>query len=336
VRRNRWRWWASYATLRGERAAFDELERRERQRYLLVVQQQIETAKAADASWIRARIRRAASLAVVIGRRGALDDISTHAGALTYGAMLSIPPLLLFSASVTGFVLVGNAALQSTVLDAITQLLPSGLAREVRKALADQISTAIGGRLSLGLIGLAVLLWASSGFASRLRHALGTIFGTERTGVLTGRFVGMILGVLMIAAILGLTVLTWITALAAAIGPGGLLARIATAIGIAVGEFGFFLALYRLLTPGSGPGVRGHFAGALLFVIGWEALKGIGGFYFTYSVARSAAVYGAISGLFGIIAFLYATAWLLLCCAEYSAHRWQVRSMRAEIAGQTA
>ena len=33
-----------------------------------------------------------------------IDDLATHAGALTYGSFLAIPPLLLFASSIVGFV----------------------------------------------------------------------------------------------------------------------------------------------------------------------------------------------------------------------------------------
>jgi membrane protein len=263
--------------------------------------------------------------ALDLARRAGPDDIGTHAGALTYAALLSVPALLLFAASVGAWVLADRPDLQRAVVNGLTGLLPDQVAAAAGDVLTKQVAQAITGRLSLGLIGLAGLLWSASGLASRLRRALGQIFGTARPGLFSGRFAGMVIGVLMIAAILGLALLSglasWLDGFA-----GGTAGRVATDVGVVVGEFAFFLAVYRTLTPGHGPAFTGHVPGTVVFVVGWEALKGLGGLLFARTLSRSTALYGTLGALFAAIAFLYATAWLLLAGAEYSAHRWRERS----------
>src|SRR6266700_3881557 len=51
----------------------------------------------------RMSVRFAAPVAEVAARPR-MDDLATHAGALTYGSFLAIPPLLLFASAVVGFV----------------------------------------------------------------------------------------------------------------------------------------------------------------------------------------------------------------------------------------
>jgi membrane protein len=312
---------------RRERAAYDLADRQGRQRYLEEVRAGVEVTPghAAGENARPSNWRRLAATVVVMSERISVDDLGTHAGALTYGAMLSIPPLLLFALSVTGFVLAGNTQAQDAVMDGIASLLPASLGTSTASFLHSQMSAAIAGRLSFGVVGIITLLWSASGLASRLRHAMGRIFGTARTGLLTGRFVGALMGLLVVGAILGIAVLSGATAFAGDLASHNLLVRIASELAIVAGEFVFFLVLYRVLTPGHGPRIRDHLVGATVFVLGWEALKGIGSIYFTSVVTKSSALYGAVGSLFGVIAFLYATAWILLLGAECAAYRWERR-----------
>jgi membrane protein len=263
----------------------------------------------------------------ILARRTAVDDLSTHAAALTYAALLSIPALMLFSVSVAGFILKGNAAAQQAVLSGIVGILPGDFATSTQMFLSRQLDAAISGRLSFGVLGLAALLWTASGLASRMRRAMGQIFGTARPGLVVGRFHGMVVGILMVLALLGFAAASivqgWFSS-----SSSDPLTRIGAFLGVLVGEFVFFLFLYRVLTP-KGPTLRHHVQGTVVFVIGLEGLAALGGFYFSHVVANATALYGAVGSLFGVIAFLYATSWLLLASAELSAFLWDRALSRA-------
>jgi YihY family inner membrane protein len=304
----------------GERAAFDAEEQRRRADHLARYALEAGHAGAGLGKRFPRLTRSIVIPGVVLARRTAIDDLSTHAGALTYAALLSIPALLLFSLSVAGFVLEGNASAQQAVVSGIVTFLPGDFATSAQTFLSQQLNAAIAGRLSLGLLGLAGLLWTASGLASRMRHAMGRIFGTGRPGLFLGRFQGMVLGIMMVLALLGFAAASivqgWFS-----FSPDDIVVRIGTIVGVLVGEFLFFLILFRVLTP-RGPGFRRHVPGAAAFAVGLEALAALGGFYFSSVVADSTALYGALGSLFGVIAFLYATAWLLLASAELSAFLW--------------
>ena len=308
--------------LRDERTAFERGEQRLRQDYLGGYAQGVERLGSGFGSRFPRLSRGVLLPTTILARRIVVDDVSTHAGALTYAALLSIPALLLFSVSIAGFVLAGNPSAQQAVVDGLTKFLPSDFA-SATGFLTNQLNAAIEGRLSFGLLGLITLLWTASGLASRLRHALGQIFGTGWAGVLTGRFVGMIIGLLMILAIFGLAAFSIVEGWFAS-GSYDVVAQIGAFLVLALGEFVFFLALYRILTP-SGPSWRWHVPGAAAFVICFEGLLTLGSFYFSRVVANSTALYGTLGSLFGAIAFLYATAWLLLAGAELSAFIWRRR-----------
>ncbi len=261
----------------------------------------------------------------LISRRYSLDDVGTHAGSLTYATLLSIPPLLVFATSILGFFLAGSLSAQKAVIDGLAGLVPRPLQGAATTVLQQQMSAAIAGKVSFGIIGLIGLLWSSSGFAARIRHALGQIFGTARTGLLTGRVVGSIVGLLVVVSLFGFALLSGIETWLAGARPSGLVTRTTLEIALVVGSFAFFLVFYRVLTPGHGPGLFAHAPGAVVFIAGWQVLILVGGYYFGRVIARSSALYGTLGGLFGVFAFLYATAWLFLLGAECSALLWESR-----------
>lgn len=248
-----------------------------------------------------------------IAARPRIDDLATHAGALTYGAFLAIPPLLLFASSIVGFVLAGHPEAAQKAVQELVSLVP-GLGSVV----TEQVQATVNGRVTLGVVGVLGLLWSASGFASRLRHALGVIFRTEWVGLLTGRIRGTVIGVLMVAAFVALALFAGVEARLEAT-HRATSAGLFQAIAFAFGGFVLFLATYRLLTPGKDLGFRDHLPGAVAFTIAWLALTAAGGLVFTKLIQNSTALYGTIGGIFGLLAFLYATMWSLLIGAELSA-----------------
>jgi len=275
--------------------------------------------KAGFAGWLR---RRVVVPAAMVSGRVSLDDMGTHAGALTYASVIAIPPLLLFALSIASFVVKGNQEELHHLVDAIAGVFPGQLEQAIDTFLTKQLSTAVNARVTVGIIGIIGLLWTASSLASRFRHALGEIFATKRTGILTGRPAGMIIGVMTIVAIVGLAILSWLQNWVQGRHHGSGVGDAASNVAAVVGEFVFFLALYRLLTPGRGPSLRQHLPGTIVFVVGWVGLQALGGLYFSQIVTKSTALYGTLGALFGVLAFLYATAWLLLLGAEVSAEFW--------------
>ena len=248
-----------------------------------------------------------------VAARPRIDDLATHAGALTYGSFLAIPPLLLFASSVVGFVLDGHPEAAQKAVHELVSLVP-GLGSLV----TEQVQATIDQRVTLGVAGVLGLLWSASGFASRLRHALGVIFRTEWVGLLTGRIRGTVIGVLMVAAFVALALFTGVEARLQAT-HRTTIASLFQATAFAFGGFALFLIAYRLLTPGKGLRLRDHLPGAAAFTIAWLALTALGELVFTRLIQNSTALYGTIGGIFGLLAYLYATMWSLLIGAELSA-----------------
>ena len=212
-----------------------------------------------------------------------------------------------------GFVLAGDAEAQARVVDQIANAIPG-----LEPFVGDFLQSAINGRASVGLLGLVALTWTASGFAARARFALGDIFRTARPGLITGRFAAIWQG---LPVVVGLMASIAAMGIAGGIGLGdgsSFAWRVGAELLVVAATFVVFLFVYRVLTPGDGPTLRGHVKGALLFTVGFTLARVIGETYVANVVTRTTALYGAIGAIFGLLAFLYATMWLFLLGAELS------------------
>jgi len=248
------------------------------------------------------------------------DELPTHAGALTYGAFLSLPPLLLLAASVIGFA-ISDPARQKEAINALVDLFP-GL-----DAVADPlVESLVSGRVALGLIAIPGVLWAASGFVARLRHALGVVFGTRWTGLISGRLQGMVVAIPLFAGVLIVLALPGSMSRLAGSGVVSVLVEVLTYLAVLVGGITFFVVVFRFLTPRCPLSWRDHLPGAVMATVGWLLLQRVGVLYVDHVVARGSALYGALGAIFGLLAFLYIAAYLLLLSAELSQVLWERRN----------
>ncbi len=261
------------------------------------------------------------------------DDLPTHAGALTYGAFLSLPPILLLAASIVGFA-ISDADRQEEVVTALLDLIPG-----LEAVAASVVESVVAGRVTVGLIAVPGVLWAASGFVARLRHALGVIFGTPWSGLIVGRFRGMVVALPLFAGLLLVLALPGSVSGLVRSGIGSLLVEVLTYLAVLVGGTAFFVLVFRFLTPPCELTWRDHLPGAVTATAGWLATQWVGAFYVDQVVTRGSALYGTLSAVFGLLAFLYAAVYLLLLSAELSQALWErrgARSHRLAHAGQGA
>ena len=243
------------------------------------------------------------------------DLLGVEAGSLTYGAFLSIPPLLLLAVMVTE-VWLKNADAATRVITSAEQLVP-GLGELLEGGMQVSTSSAVGA----GLVGVVTLVWAASGLGARARLALGVIFGTGPTGLITERAVAMLYGlpvlVLMSAYIATATWLTDVTL----DGLPDVVVEVGSGVTLLVVGAVVWTIIYRWATPGDGPSLREHLPGGLALSVALVLLERVGTVYAEQVVIRSRALYGAVGALFGLFAFLYIAMWLFLLCAELTAAR---------------
>lgn len=239
------------------------------------------------------------------------DQLGVEAGSLTYGAFLSLPPLLLLVVSILGIVFQQQAeSVQREVIDAVGDVLPG-----FDQVVATQLELTTATQVSTGLVGLVGIVFAASGFVARVRHALGVVFRTRLVGLVVGRISGALVGVPVLVLLVAFAAAAaWVTGLSLE-GVIGIVVQLAAFAVLAVFGAGVWALVYRLLTPSPGPTVRQHLAGAALFAIGFLALERFGGAYVAGVVSRSTALYGTIGAIFGLLAFIYVAMWLFLFAA---------------------
>jgi membrane protein len=247
--------------------------------------------------------------------RVARDQLGVEAGSLTYGAFLSIPPLLLLAVMVTE-VWLKNADAAARVIASAEDLVP-GLGELLQGGTQLSTSSAVG----TGLVGIVTLVWAASGFGARARQGLGLILGTGRTGLITERAVAIAYGIpvlLLLSAYIGAA--TWLTAITLEGLPDVVVEAGSDAALLAIGAV-VWTIIYRWATPGDGPSLREHLPGGLALSVALVLLERVGTVYVDQVVIRSRALYGAVGALFGLFAFLYIAMWLFLLGAELTAAR---------------
>jgi len=251
--------------------------------------------------------------ALAIAPRLRHDDVGTNAGALTYSAFLSIPPILLLALSIAGFVM-NNPANEKALVDSIVAAVPG-----LEGAASSTIQRAIDGRVTVGLIAVPGVLWTASGMAARARHALGIVFDTGWSGLMAGRLHALVIALPLGLGLLVLLGIGSLTSVLGSTGSIGVVVEIAIFAALVLTHVLYAILLFRLLTPGQVVPTRDHVPGALLFTVCWFGLQAVGAYYVAAVVARASALYGALGSIFGLIAFLYIASYAFLLSAELSA-----------------
>lgn len=260
------------------------------------------------------RIVAVAQVVLEVHEKGVADDASDKAAALTYSGFLALLPLILLGLSVTGFVLAGS---QPTWFDRLTRTIPG-----LRELVDTKLTTLVGGRYGLGVIGAVTALWAASTLSNRAERILARIFGEHRSAVsrrLNSIVVTVVLGSIVVATI-------GVSGLIAGIHLGSALdvpLRVAALLLLLVVEIAYFAVVYRLLAPPKGPRLRDHLPGAIVMGLGFEVLKDASGFLISRTVARSEALYGTIGALFGLLVFMRLAMWVFVYGAELSSVLWK-------------
>jgi uncharacterized BrkB/YihY/UPF0761 family membrane protein len=241
------------------------------------------------------------------------DRLGVHAGSMTYGLFLAIPPLLILGISALSIVLANDATAQQQIIDSVTSAVPG-----LDQVLHTQFDQATAQQVGIGLAGTVALLWAVSSFVVRVRSALGVVFRTGIPTLMMGRVSGTALGLLIVVGFA-----TYATAAGWALSHHlPVVVRIGMYLAIVAVGFGLSAFVYWALTPpgtdGERPTIREQLPGAAAFLVLGILLEQVGRLYVANVVARSTALYGAIGAVFGLLAFLYVAMWTFLLGAEIS------------------
>lgn len=281
------------------------------------------------------------ALAKELVERFGADDGSMRAAALSFYAILSIVPILLFGLAVLGFFIHDPAQASGYVRQLAARMLPGAQAQRaalnvIRETHLEQSAiTLIHGRwyaLTLGLVGMlydAISLFVT---ASAPMNAAWNV--RETRGFVALRilclavFVGS--GVLFALSLVPSSAPELLSRMhVAALGMPWNPSAIATAAIQAVGEviavlfdIALFVLIYRFL-PNTQVTWRAALAGGVVVGILWEVFKKAFAVYLAH-FADMNKMYGALGGLVLLVTWIYYSAMLLLVgaiiCKMYQEH----------------
>jgi len=254
------------------------------------------------------------------------DNMTDHAGALTYFVMMSLFPGLLVVISLLG--LLGD---QSLVTDAVGYARDNGAPEEVANALQASLKTTIdtaGGTASITLaIGIAVALYGASGAFGGAGRALNAVYGTnEERGFVRHKLTDLMWTVVVIVLA--------IVALVCVLLGGGLAGDLFGTIGlgdtaaevwrfarwpVAIGAVLLMYALIYNFAPDVRPRAwRWITPGAIAGVLIW-ILASAGFFFYVSNFGKYGATYGAFAGAVVLLLWLYLSSIAFLFGAEVNA-----------------
>lgn len=241
------------------------------------------------------------------------DQAGNFAALLAYYGFLSIFPLFLVAATVLGYLLHGNAALQQRILHSALVEFP---------VIGDQIrTTGLRGHWYVLLVSAAISLWGAQGVANSAQAALNTLWNVpfaRRPG-----FPWRYLRSFGLLAVMGLAVLVtgFLSGLDTTGTFGVLIRALVFAVSILI-NIGTFTLAFRLATA---PDVRLRdlLLGAVLSAVIWQILLTTGSLLVAHQIRHQQALYGTFGVVLGLLGWLYLQAQLTLYAVEADVVRTQ-------------
>ena len=243
-----------------------------------------------------------------------VDDQGGYLAALiAYYAFVSTFPLLLLGSTVLSWVLVGDPELQQRVIDSTLSQFP---------VIGDQLNqpTHLSGGVVGILIGVLGALYGGLGIAVALQNAMNVAWGVprnERPNPFAARARGLLILATVGTALLAAAVLPKIGDLIGITGP---IARIAVPVGtVAVNTLAFLFAFHvsttRKLT------LAEIAPGAVAAAVGWQLIQSFGGTFIGHVMTSASATNAVFALILGMLALFYATAIVVVLCAEVNVVR---------------
>ncbi len=232
---------------------------------------------------------------------------SSYALALAFAGFMSMFPMMLGALSLIGLA-VRDPETEVRFQTLILQIFPASAQPELEKALHG-VKQSAGW---LGILSIGGLVWSASSIFGTMEFALSEIFGTKQRDVLRQKLMGILMMLVLVAAI----VLTVTVNALVAILP---LAVIVSLVAGAAVMVALLVALYRLV-PNRTFAIRDVLPGALLAGTLIEVLTLAFPLY--ARIAGGFNTYGAQFGLFFLLAtWFYLLSELILLGAVYNRFR---------------
>lgn len=266
----------------------------------------------------------------------ARDHGPMYAGALAFYAILSLIPLIILLASVSGFALAGgdDAALDASLNEVMVQIRK--IIPYIEPRLEEDLRTIIRNRRSLGAVGFVALLLSASEVFRAVEFALARIFARlegatpdeamlrPRSYVKSKLWFGAVITAVVLAFIALRLVLGFlrhltdvlplphslVDLLADPLAGGSLLGQVITAVTIVIG----FVVVVKVFTHHE-VHARFAFIGGGLFYLLFQAAHAIYDIYLE-RITNIGAMYGSFAAPVILVLWIYFTATLLLICCH--------------------
>jgi len=274
---------------------------------------------------VRAYLRLFAQALTNFGR----DQCSTFAAAISYFALFSLFPMLLFVISLLGF-FVHGADQRTRIVDALVAVVGQGIERS---AISAQVDAFAGGRGDLGAIGLAVAVWSASAVFGAVRKGLDAAWKVTRPRPMVStklRDLGMVLlsGLFMLFAL----AITGLCAAVEGFGPqllGNRVGPITHMLSLAAPAVVSFsgVALLYYFVPDAKVRLRDVWLGALIAALLFQVAQAGFGIYVA-NFAHYDRLYGSLGAVIAVLFYVYIGANILLFGGEITKAYADVRVRR--------
>ncbi|HBB95139.1 MAG TPA: hypothetical protein DC054_07085 [Blastocatellia bacterium] len=257
------------------------------------------------------------------------NDLFTSAAAMSYFGLMTLFPALLLLLALSNRITAGSQMIQH-----IVDIYPgsSKFLHETIKSLANVSTSVI---ITCGII----VLWAGSWVFAVVERALNRVWGTTHRTFLHGRVLTLAMiggvGLLLIASVLGTSVLVYLQEIAGRMSPrqlehyrllssvGSLFWQIIFALVSLLVTFTLFLIVYRFM-PNAYVTLGSCVPGALIGSLLWEAAKYLFAWalnYFNYE-----QIYGSVGAVVAVLTWGYVSSLVLLFGAQLTGvfHREQM------------
>jgi membrane protein len=269
------------------------------------------------------------------GKKFFADNCPQLAAAITYYAIFSLFPLLIFVVGVAGLFL--NADIQNNIVDDVLKEIPLNQA-DGRQSVEDAVRAVSGGNAPLfAAIGLLGMLWASSSMFNAIRRALNVVYRdiTYQRPWFQQKVIDLTLvlglGLFFVASVAATTALrviqarsddlAWIGRLSNDMGFAWTIAEYAIPFFFSLGAF---IVAYTIV-PSRSRNLGNALPGALVAAVLFEAVKFGFSFYVT-NFRNFDLVFGSLGAVATFMFWVYINSQIMLLGAEVASVYPQVRN----------
>src|SRR5881394_2482116 len=257
------------------------------------------------------------------------NDLFTSAAAMSYFGLMTLFPALLLLLALSNRITAGSQMIQH-----IVEVYPgsSKFLHETMKSLANVSGSII-------VTCAIIVLWAGSWVFAVVERALNRVWGTTHRTFLHGRLLTLamigLVGLLLVASVLGTSVLVYLQEVANRMSPrqlehyrllstaGSFFWQIIFALVSLFVTFALFLIVYRFM-PNAYVSARDCVPGAIIGSLLWEAAKYV--FAWSLNYFNYEQVYGSVGAVVAVLTWGYVSSLVLLFGAQLTGvfHREQM------------